>query len=486
MAEKLQWEAMDKSRAHKYYNKFAGWAKHVGAVEAERVTAMEEFFVNPSRIPADCADQVTGLFEDWFLMERRLLHQGMTPLELFLHDNGRKLKEKKAEVYRRFAKENRYGVFKIEEVLPGEGLILKQTTGEGPFRVRDAMASKSGAEGEYLAARLFPFEDHWTFSSYVAGLPGEARYELDRLLSVGPRPREGERIRPRDVLRFYMPPVDWEREGLVRVRARLSMILQKWGVSDVTAAMVEEDILAAHAEKAKSHPLSEVVLKRAPSFAETQEATAVLTALWNLTLPGDEPRPGPREMALMRDLIRCVREEVPAQKKGTTAGSAEWAKSFSDAWMENPQADLGGRTPRQVILEERKTLGNPSQEVGFSVLHKELQGPVGEAEGAELANEGRRFISAGDGRKALEIYEKAYRLMKGSPDVFRILGNLATAHVMLGHRDEAMEALRAAIKVNPDYEIARNNLQMLSNMSDEEFKAKHDGGFFGKMQFIKE
>ena len=57
---------------------------------------------------------------------------------------------------------------------------------------------------------------------------------------------------------------------------------------------------------------------------------------------------------------------------------------------------------------------------------------------------------------------------------------------MLGKHEKAEEALRAALRVNPDYTIARNNLHMLANMSEDEYQEKLKSGFFKILNQISE
>lgn len=56
---------------------------------------------------------------------------------------------------------------------------------------------------------------------------------------------------------------------------------------------------------------------------------------------------------------------------------------------------------------------------------------------------------------------------------------------MAGNREEALAMLKAALKANPDYEVARDNLGLLESLSPEAFDRKHRSGFFKKMNFIE-
>jgi tetratricopeptide (TPR) repeat protein len=109
-----------------------------------------------------------------------------------------------------------------------------------------------------------------------------------------------------------------------------------------------------------------------------------------------------------------------------------------------------------------------------------------EAQGAQLANEGIKLLMDRKPTQALELLQKAYPLMKKHPDNFRVLGNIATAYAMLGNREDAMAMLRAALKANPDYDLARDNLHRLGILTPEEFRRLHKAGAFEKMNIIND
>lgn len=468
------------SKGHRLWNKFTAWASREGLVRAELPEALEEFLVDPGRIPEDSRRQVDALFQGWFLLERPLTRARTTPLELFLRLRGPALKAAELGAYRRFAAENRFGFFKAERVGRGRGLDLRNLPDGGLFQVRDAAASESTAPGSVLITRLVPYEDHWLIEGAVGVLPEEASYAFDRLLATAQGALKAEDVRPRHALRLFMPKVDWAKEGLQRVQARLAMLLQRWG-SGLSASELGRDIASAHERREAPGPLLKALAGRAPSKAEAEEALELLTAWWNLTLPAGtaEPPRGPKEAALLRDLARFVAARLPDGPGGAAAA----AEALSRRWSAAPQAELGGRTPMEVILEERKALGNPRTELGVSLLPERLElGPEEDA-ALELADQGTELLVAGDAAGAFESLAKAYPLMKGRDDAFRVLGKLATACVMLGRREDALGYLRAALRANPDYAGARANLALVESMTPEEFAAKHRSGFFRKARF---
>ncbi|MEK7158146.1 MAG: tetratricopeptide repeat protein, partial [Patescibacteria group bacterium] len=386
-------------------------------------------------------------------------------------------------IYERFAKEKRFGIFRVEGVAAGESMELKIMPAGPSYHVVEELGSTQAEPGAYVIGSIVPFEDHWLLFTLAGAYPKGNSYPLERGFAASGKNLKAGELRQRDLLELFMPKINWQEEGLPRVRARLSMLLQRWSVSDVTAAQVEKDIMAAHEKKGYTHSLQQVVLSKAPSVDEAKEAAEVLTALWNLTLPKVAMSPGPRETMVARDMLSTVGREMAGKSFKDQGEGIKWSRERMDALLDLPQKELEGKTPREIILEERRALGNPRQDVGYIAVPSEAI--LQDDEGARLANKAQICLARGDAREALELLQKSYQLMKGDPEAFRILGNMATAHVVLGNREEALEMLRGALKANPDYKVARDNLHLLESMGPEEFMRKHKAGFFKKMNVVR-
>lgn len=474
---------MTQSKAHKYFNKFLGWSRHEGMVTVEDTEAREEFFINPSLIPDHSRALVGGLFVDWFLLERKLTRCGLTPLGLFIKTNQRRFDETEAAAYREMEEDNRFGIYKLTARKAGEWLDLTPIPHGETCRVIDVKGSQDGREGEFLIARLFRFQDHWALSSFVARIPTEAGYHLERLIQARGDILKDEPIRHRFILGLFIPRVEWEKEGLHRIRARLASILQRWHVADITVAQIEDDILDAHKRAATEHPLRQVLVSRAPSAESGKEVVALLVAMWNLTL--SIAGPGPKEQSLVLDLQHFVMDRLPLEELTRDVNKPK-AREITQQWLDAPQKELGGKSPREVILKERKALGNPQQEIGWEIRVTAVATGDAGAQAMALVNQATDRLKAGQAQVALDLLRKAYPLIKEKPEAYRVLGNMATAYVMTGNRGEALAMLKAALKANPDYEVARNNLGLLESMSPDDFDRKYRSGFFSKMNIIKE
>ena len=162
------------------------------------------------------------------------------------------------------------------------------------------------------------------------------------------------------------------------------------------------------------------------------------------------------------------------------------AREITREWIAAPQKELGGKSPGEVIREERRALGNPQMEIGYEIQVMPLAHSENEDRGAIMVDQATDLLKTGQAQAALDLFQKAYPLIKDDPEAFRVMGNMATAYTMTGNRDDALAMLKAALKANPGYAAARNNLGLLESLSPDEFKRRHRSGFFTKTVIIKE
>ena len=71
------------------------------------------------------------------------------------------------------------------------------------------------------------------------------------------------------------------------------------------------------------------------------------------------------------------------------------------------------------------------------------------------ANLGLIWQNKGDAAKALEYYTDA---VKHDPKLVTVWINMTSVYLMLKNDDKALEAAREAVKLEPDFPVAQNNL----------------------------
>jgi tetratricopeptide (TPR) repeat protein len=467
------------SRSHKFFNKFTGWARHEAIVRAEEPRARGEFLVRPERVPAEASDLALELFFDWFLLDRKLVSANLTPLELFIESLSKKSKDR--PIYESFHNRKLFGFFIVEDVTPGESFKIRSAAEGITHLVVDERGSRDAEPGQALIARLLPFDDHWTIPSFVLRLPDEMAYILKRRYADGSTSKE-QALKPRDALKLLLPKQVWEEAGLPYVRAGLSALLQRWG-SPRSASELEDSLKKALDSGGGPDELIHAAVEDAPSLEDANEASRLLSALWNLNLPSsagkDRPGPGRMERTLLSAFSDELLREADLEKPQDVSALRRLSRQRCAAWLDVPQKELAGRTPREIILEERGASGNPETRIGWSLnlSESDIDKTLGEA--SRRVNDAIDMIRSGDAAAALPLLEQAYPAFKKSGHACRILGNIATCHAMLGRRERALEALRAALQADPDYKVARDNLHLLETMSPEEFDLRHTEGFFG-------
>ncbi len=474
---------MPRSKGQKQLSRFQRWIFNDGMIKLELEDAMDEFLRHPRNLQGARLDGVKALLHDWFLLTRTMTRAKATPLEYFLRLNPLRLKKSELAVYRRFLTERRFGLFRVEAAEPGTSLILKSRPEGREYRVLEETASAQARPGDYLIGGVVAFEDHWLLFSAAATFPADDSGRLERSLEEIGRKDPGEGLTHRQALDLFLTKTDWQTEGIDRVRARLAMLLQRWGAEDLTVESVEAGMRATIARGGIVNPLDKRVLERADSVQGAKEALELLTALWNLSLPARPPAAGPVE----RGILDRLRDEIGAEATAKFGLAPEefrrWSRERVRAWLDLPQSELGGKTAREAISEERRSLGNPIQEVDFSFLPPTNLSQ--EEDGIKSAQEGAILLADGKTEEGMAALERACRLLRGHPQEKRALGQMALAAVRLGRREEAIGILRASLKLDPDYETARNNLRLLESMSEEEFQFRHEDGFFDKIAEVR-
>ncbi len=107
--------------------------------------------------------------------------------------------------------------------------------------------------------------------------------------------------------------------------------------------------------------------------------------------------------------------------------------------------------------------GDPAQEVGEAeeaaptVLTQEER-----VEYEQQVEESKRLLDDGDAAESLPALQRGAEL---DPNGFAVQNNLCVAHGMLQQRDQAVAACQLAVELNPDSQLAKNNLAWVSSIT---------------------
>ena len=465
---------------HQLLEKFRGWAAHEPVVKHEVLAAQEEFFAFVDRDRLEGSELLYGLFLEWFWFDRKTTAYLKTPAELYCQAHGRRFSQAERAIIESF-QHTIFGLFEMLEVFPKEGMIhVRQFKTSHEWRVRDVKGSQSFKAGQILFARLIPMPGDAIFSGWVTGFP-QSGGEFEKMMHLRfEGKKDVKQPTPREVLSLFVSPIRWEDKSAEFCRAKVASLWQRWNPTAMSYREMEQFV--GEGDMSGFTRALQALIQVAPNPTDANEATKILNAYWNLAsghLKGDKPpiqkhqeSTGPIEAAIVQRLMSESMVHFQATQKASSDEEVH-------AWLKNPANGVGGRTPHEMIIEERRRMGHPDPEkitFRIGVTQTERNNPAMAAANAEreralaLMKE-ERFADAAP------LLEGAYRVLKDHEELsFRTLGNLGSCYAVMGKREEALEAFRGALRHNPDYDMARQNLSYLESMGPAEYEAFRKGG----------
>jgi len=316
-------------------------------------------------------------FADHFMFSYISQYYEMTPLEVFLSKNLSNYNKHEQQIFLGF-KGNIFSAFTITKVVVGSYFIAKGLTFGKEYKVRENRATHKLKEGDYIVGRILPYETDYALSNVNLTYPKESSYILKRLWK-------------------NIPP------NITRVVTPL--MIEKELFQKYRSTPKEKNNLES-AEKKLKHFLKKYLGKKAPSIKnlrkkinritdpfplmrelsgkfnfssndELIEFQQLFMDFWNLSsrdeFSGKSPEEiheqniGLKEKELTQDLMFYVQSEVDPGDFSNQDELNKAVKECQERWLHQPQEELEYKNPWEVILEERKRLGNPRKDYSISI-----------------------------------------------------------------------------------------------------------------------
>ncbi len=451
------------------------WAMHDCVMKLEFEDALEEFFAFHSRDKFNEHSEVYGLFFEWFLYDRPTTRELMTPAAVFYKREGRRFSAKERELLSLFQK-TEFGIFEILAADPVKGEIrLYDFDRRKEWLIADIKGSRSAHIGDILFARVIPIKDKAQLTGWVTGYPAGESGLSAKLRDIRIKNPKAAPLTPRQVLRFFCQPVRWEEKGAFFCKTKLAALWQRYQPKEMTFAELEDAIAMGDFD---GHIRGMTALQKAmPAIEDADNAGKIVAALWNLEsgrkagrkppieMEAEAPR-GPVELKFIRKLTDTNMERLSSSGKVFTR---EEVKN----WLNNTENGENGRSPFDLIAEERRAAGHPEPEnILFSFSCETMERDASAVNNAaQWANQAPQLMTDGKFDEAALLLEKAWPELKLiDKSAFRVMGNLGVCYAFMGMRDKALDALRTALKYNPDYILARQHLASLESMNDRQYK----------------
>ncbi len=455
----------------------------------EFYTAMHEYIADNASLrkeyeaKADLAEFLdmdgetkSSTLTDWFIFDYRKKEGLPTVLEQFI-ERGDLTPEKKA-LYGAF-RDQVYSIFEVKALRLGKQLLLYDLLAEKEYPVFDSRASQYLVKGQCAFIRVLPFRNIFILTGRCYPLPLSAAPIVRLAVRDGvwaPRDHKGPtRLNLLDVSKILCKVQ--KREKLPPEEA-FRLFCGEAGVASEEIEQVIREAKEQSRVKGSFNDIIERFVRKIPmgpkSGKKFKEISEAFLRMWGSWLEEANPyaRKGPIETSLIRICMDHLHKKVDPDDYPNKAEAEKVMNRLQKEWLLEPKPEFGGKTPTEVILEEREKLGDPQKQVAFSISLSELEpGADLEKQAEALFRQGSDHLTANEPQNAVNAYRKYLELGPWNHVVWM---NLGVAYVLLLDVKNALACYEKALELKPDYKLARKNLRILQKASVEDLKKMAD------------
>lgn len=401
---------------------------------------------------------------DAFIFDYKLPN-GKTPFRYFL-DNA-KLSPNDRSTYENF-ENNIFSIFEALEVYRGQGIKLQDLLWNKQYFVREKKGTYQLKPGCILFCRVVLFKSYFIILSPAPEvLQQEAGYSIKRGLKHMCSDLQKKGMNAFDILSVMWGSED-ELENLDEIKKALKKKLKSLGIKIDFRGLNRR--INENWDIMKAFP--EIYGFDFPSNDDFKKTMNLLGLLWNKyprkefegnSLEKASPM-GLKERSLVLDLLEEIRANINPADYSSKEEAEEAMDKFRDKWFKTPQKELDGRTPGDVILQERREQGNPRKDFTFRVeITPQKDYDLNKAE--RLYREGIQVFKEGGLIKAAELFGEVTDM---HPENYKAWGNLGICLAYLGNKKDAIKCYKNALLIEPGYEFAKKNLEWVKNQTEEQ------------------
>lgn len=432
-------------------------------------------FTNARHVPQETdltEEQMQSFFGSWFLFNYHLPDKDSVPLTFYLQKKQNELSSEEYIYYQSLLNSNVFDVFEVVRIDRGQGLRVRQLRTGTEFEVRERKGTYEMEVGEILITRLWNTGSEWQLAPDILGYPPAAAPMIRQWIESWP---VDYRLQPLEVWEaFSRPKVSSTEEGEVTLEEFLRD-------HEAYPVVHGRDVVEWLRDSQNIHETVQRVMAHItlPDKDDFLELIQLMHLVWN-TLPSRERgaevdmpdawEPGLVERELLERLYREVQQAITLDRFESTADANHAIAEFQKQWINTPLADYDGKTPRQIVAEERTENGHPVHDWTVNITVEQWGDPHDERINA-LLRAGNDAHRHGD----LVLAERRYRdITTDYPEVYKAWGNLGLVLASQGRKQEAIEALKQALSIEPDYQLARQNLAAIQQAASEQLTQRRN------------
>jgi len=414
-------------------------------------------------VDGDLSERLLAAVLDAFIFDHEL-PDGGTPYERYLENAPIAPSDRAA--FETFAR-NVFSVFEVREVFTGDGIVVSDMLRGGDCFVRERLGSLQLETGNVVFCRLAAFKScYFIISPASDAWPPEMGYSIKRYLRDTGSDDDDRKIGAFDILDMTLELEDRPTD-LNSLKRALKRRLRDVGIQIDFRSLGRR----INTNDSPFDAFPEIFEHDYSSQEELKDIIDLVHALWNKhprkEFHGKSPEEmssiGPRENSLILDLMEETKNAVDPDEHPSLEEAQLACDAFRDSWLLTPQEELDGKTPMEVIREERIELGNKRQ--GFSYrIQIEQFGGTDSSRAERLYEEGLETFRKGATARSAELFEEVTELY---PEHYKAWSNLGCCYAYLGHKDEAMKCYERALEIKPDYDFPKRNMESIRDASEE-------------------
>lgn len=432
------------------------------AIEKEVFERQKDF------IRLSFTDQNIGrLFFDWFIFDYQLEKYHKRLFDVFLDEEKGKSSQKLYEIYFRLGLDC-FGIYKIKAVKLGKEFVCENVISSKEYHVFDTRGSRVVEKGGHVIGRLLPFDRAFIAASDVLFFSRQDYDVIGLLLKNAPESHDRQ-----DAFEIYKMLFPERIPEQLSVEEKFTLLCKEGGLSDDDVEDVFLEMRMAIKDKKASADIMQSVLNRMmiPKWVSAEEFGESFVVVWNQFVgeihQGTEK--GPMEKTLVRACTSAMEKKF-LQPTGIMSSQeqkvfVEKVQRWSDEWFITPLKEMNGKTPKEVIMEERKAMGNPQEEFGYDFQMNKIYIDMNEQKAEQLFDDAARCMKEGQYQKALELYQDYVQLWDGNHVVWH---NMGVCCVFLLQKRKAEKCFERALMLYPDYDLAHEKWKQLKSMYKED------------------
>ncbi|MBU0569937.1 tetratricopeptide repeat protein [Patescibacteria group bacterium] len=382
-----------------------------------------------------------------------------TPLELFYRQAD--LSDDKKQLYKSWIDNAEFGAWEALEIFLGKGMKVRRFLEKEEFLVSERLGSYSLKVGRVFVSRMLPYPGGLMFGG---GLMAELPESWIYLFKKHKMPFEFSQI---EFMKL------WFRED----KESSDFIPKKSGYGALKKELIDFVIqnelpfdfknFDERLKKAK-HPTAffysifacvggnEKLMKRARDLT---------FEIWKSVSDDTELEQGTLENVLISDFIRQVARIFEKENVSDFAKQSVMSKKLLEKWLNKPQKNLKGKTPKEAILDERVKLGDNRKTFDFSASAIIWSKSWNKA--SWFHKKGLEAFRKRNFEKARESFTEVVKNYSDFPFIFKAYANLGISEFALGNKELAVKNLKKAIEINPHYKFAKEKLKRISRLSQK-------------------